>query len=176
MDTGQEHVVALMNMDCFFVVGVHVEQQQNSHLRNKLCAVVQYKSWKRGGIIAVSYEAQLFGADDAKKLCPGLLLAQVHESRGKANLAKYREASAEVMEVMSCFAAYVDLTSAVQERLQKLQGRPISADFLPSTYNEGCPQGPTTAEETVQKRYSIASYSFCFLPLEPALKLILQPE
>lgn len=45
-------------------------------------------------IIAVSYEARAFGvtrnmwADDAKKLCPDLLLAQVRESRGKANLTK----------------------------------------------------------------------------------------
>uniref|UniRef100_G1QV15 DNA polymerase eta n=1 Tax=Nomascus leucogenys TaxID=61853 RepID=G1QV15_NOMLE len=163
MATGQDRVVALVDMDCFFV---QVEQRQNPHLRNKPCAVVQYKSWKGGGIIAVSYEARAFGvtrsmwADDAKKLCPDLLLAQVRESRGKANLTKYREASVEVMEIMSRFAvierasideAYVDLTSAVQERLQKLQGQPISADLLPSTYIEGLPQGPTTAEETVQK-------------------------
>ncbi|KAL0622394.1 DNA polymerase eta [Plecturocebus cupreus] len=89
-------------------------------------------------IIAVSYEARAFGvtrsmwADDAKKLCPDLLLAQVRESRGKANLTKYREASVEVMEIMSRFAvierasideAYVDLTNAVEERLQKLQER-----------------------------------------------------
>uniref|UniRef100_A0A2K5SHR4 DNA polymerase eta n=1 Tax=Cebus imitator TaxID=2715852 RepID=A0A2K5SHR4_CEBIM len=163
MATGQDRVVALVDMDCFFV---QVEQRQNPHLRNKPCAVVQYKSWKGGGIIAVSYEARAFGvtrsmwADDAKKLCPDLLLAQVRESRGKANLTKYREASVEVMEIMSRFAvierasideAYVDLTGAVQERLQKLQGQPISADLLPSTYIEGLPQGPTTAEETIQK-------------------------
>ncbi|XP_036909467.1 DNA polymerase eta [Sturnira hondurensis] len=163
MANGQDRVVALVDMDCFFV---QVEQRQNPHLRNKPCAVVQYKSWKGGGIIAVSYEARAFGvtrnmwADDAKKLCPDLLLAQVRESRGKANLMKYREASVEVMEVMSRFAvierasideAYVDLTSAVQERLQKLQGQPISADLLPTTYIEGLPQDPTTAEGTVQK-------------------------
>uniref|UniRef100_A0A8D2AUR7 DNA polymerase eta n=1 Tax=Sciurus vulgaris TaxID=55149 RepID=A0A8D2AUR7_SCIVU len=163
MTTGQDRVVALVDMDCFFV---QVEQRQNPHLRNKPCAVVQYKSWKGGGIIAVSYEARAFGvtrnmwADDAKKLCPDLLLAQVRESRGKANLTKYREASVEVMEIMSHFAvierasideAYVDLTKAVQERLQKLQGQPISADLLPSTYIEGLPQDLTTTEETVQK-------------------------
>ncbi|KAM5325543.1 DNA polymerase eta isoform 1-T2 [Glossophaga mutica] len=163
MANGQDRIVALVDMDCFFV---QVEQRQNPHLRNKPCAVVQYKSWKGGGIIAVSYEARAFGvtrnmwADDAKKLCPDLLLAQVRESRGKANLMKYREASVEVMEVMSRFAvierasideAYVDLTSAVQERLQKLQGQPISADLLPTTYIEGLPQDPTTAEGTVQK-------------------------
>lgn len=162
MAPGQDRVVALVDMDCFFV---QVEQRQNPHLRNKPCAVVQYKSWKGGGIIAVSYEARAFGvtrnmwADDAKKLCPDLLLAQVRESRGKANLTKYREASVEVMEIMSHFAvierasideAYIDLTSAVQERLQKLQGQPISADLLPSTYIEGLPRGPTI-EETIQK-------------------------
>lgn len=163
MANGQDRVVALVDMDCFFV---QVEQRQNPHLRNKPCAVVQYKSWKGGGIVAVSYEARAFGvtrnmwADDAKKLCPDLLLAQVRETRGKANLTKYREASVEVMEVMSRFAvierasideAYVDLTSAVQERLQKLQGQPISADLLVTTYIEGFPRGSTTAEGTVQK-------------------------
>ena len=84
----------------------------------------------------------------------------------------------EVMEVMSRFAvmergsideAYLDLTSAVQERLQKLQNQPISADLLPTTCIEGFPQGPTPAEGTVEKGTSIASVSLCFLPLEPAL-------
>lgn len=75
-------------------------------------------------------------------------------------LLRYREASVEVMGVMSRFAvierasideAYVDLTSAVRERLQKQQGQPISADLLSTTYIEGLPQGSTTAEGTVQK-------------------------
>jgi len=45
-------------------------------------------------IVAVSYEARAFGvtrnmwADDAKKLCPDLLLAQIRELHGKANLTK----------------------------------------------------------------------------------------
>uniref|UniRef100_A0A452SLS7 UmuC domain-containing protein n=1 Tax=Ursus americanus TaxID=9643 RepID=A0A452SLS7_URSAM len=188
MATGQDRVVVLVDMDCFFV---QVEQRQNPHLRNKPCAVVQYKSWKGGGIVAVSYEARAFGvtrsmwADDAKKLCPDLLLAQVRESRGKADLTKYREASVEVMGVMSRFAgierasideAFIDLTGAVQKRLQKLQGQPISADLLPTTYIEGLPQGRTTAEGTDQKGTSIASYCFCFLLLESALKLKLHPE
>lgn len=168
MTDGRDRVVALVDMDCFFV---QVEQRQNPHLRNKPCAVVQYTSWKGGGIVAVSYEARAFGvtrnmwADDAKKLCPDLLLAQVRELHGKANLAKYREASMEVMEIMSRFAvmergsideAYLDLTSAVQERLQKLQNQRISADLLPTTCIEGFPQGSTT-EGTVEKGTSIAS-------------------
>lgn len=92
-------------------------------------------------------------------------------------LIRYREASVEVMEVMSRFAvierasideAYVDLTSAVQERLQKLQGQPISADWLPTTYIEGLPQGPATAEGTVQKGTSsiilllLPAFGICF--------------
>lgn len=97
---------------------------------------------------------------------------------GKADLTEYREASVEVTEVRSHFAAterasldkaYGDLTSAVRERLQKLQGQPVSAGLLPSTYTEGSPQGPTAAEGTVQKGTSITSYCFCFLPLQPAL-------
>lgn len=185
MANGQDRVVALVDMDCFFV---QVEQRQNPHLRNKPCAVVQYKSWKSGGIIAVSYEARAFGvtrsmwADDAKKLCPDLLLVQVRETRGKANLTKYREASVEVMGIMSRFAvierasideAYVDLTGAVRERLQELQGQPISADLLPRTYIEGLPHSLTAAEGTIQKGTSIASYCFCFLPLELLCFIIL---
>lgn len=48
MATGQDRVVALVDMDCFFV---QVEQRQNPHLRNKPCAVVQYKTWKGGGYV-----------------------------------------------------------------------------------------------------------------------------
>ncbi|XP_074093145.1 DNA polymerase eta isoform X2 [Macrotis lagotis] len=99
-------------------------------------------------------------AEDAKKLCPDLLLAQVCETRGKADLTKYREASVEVMKVMSRFAvierssideAYIDLTSAVQERLQKLQAQPITANLLASTYIQGFPHGSRALEGPIQK-------------------------
>lgn len=154
MSRGRERVVALADMDCFYV---QVEQRLEPSLRGKPCAVVQYKTWKGGGIIAVSYEARACGvtrnmwAADAKKLCPDLLLARVPEAHGKADLTKYREASKEVMEVMSRFAvierasideAYMDLTSAVQERLQKLQGQPIAAEQLATTHIEGFPDNP----------------------------------
>lgn len=72
------------------------------------------------------------------------------------------------IERASIDEAFIDLTGAVQERLQKLQGQPISADLLPTTYIEGLPQGRTTAEGTDQKGTSIA-YCFCFLLLESAL-------
>ncbi|XP_029448693.1 DNA polymerase eta isoform X2 [Rhinatrema bivittatum] len=151
MQPGTERVVALVDMDCFYV---QVEQRLNPALKNKPCAVVQYKTWKGGGIIAVSYEARAFGvtrnmwANDAKKLCTDLQFARVQEAHGKADLTKYREASVEIIEVMSRFAvierasideAYVDLTSAVRDRLGREKAGPLSADLLSNTYIQGFP-------------------------------------
>ncbi|KAM4772786.1 DNA polymerase eta [Rhinophrynus dorsalis] len=152
MDSGQDRVVALVDMDCFYV---QVEQRLKPELKNKPVAVVQYKTWKGGGIIAVSYEARAFGvtrnmyAADAKKLCADLQLARVREAHGKADLSKYREASVEVMEVMSRFAvverasideAYIDLTDSVQKRLREYGVSPIPESLLQSTYVQGYPQ------------------------------------
>ncbi|KAH0622588.1 hypothetical protein JD844_025009 [Phrynosoma platyrhinos] len=121
---------------------------------------------ERFRIIAVSYEARAFGvtrnmwANDAKKLCPDLLLARVPEAHGKADLTKYREASVEVMEVMSRFAvierasideAYMDLTSAVQERLQSMKGQTIVAEQLATTYIQGFPDSFASEEITDNK-------------------------
>ena len=81
-------------------------------------------------IIAVSYEARDFGVTrnmrggEAKEKCPDIILVQVPEARGKANLIRYREAGAEVMAVMSRICencerasvdeAYLDLTENVK--------------------------------------------------------------
>ncbi|XP_062980297.1 DNA polymerase eta isoform X2 [Elgaria multicarinata webbii] len=99
-------------------------------------------------------------AADAKKLCPDLLLARVPEAHGKADLTKYREASVEVMEVMSRFAvierasideAYMDLTGAVQERLQKMKGQPVVAEQLATTYIQGLPDSLAAEENTAEE-------------------------
>uniref|UniRef100_A0AAY4DHL6 DNA polymerase eta n=1 Tax=Denticeps clupeoides TaxID=299321 RepID=A0AAY4DHL6_9TELE len=152
MDHGKERVVALVDMDCFYV---QVEQRLNPKLKNKPCVVAQYKTWKGGGIIAVSYEARAHGvtrnmwANDAKKLCPDLEVARVRESHGKADLTHYREASAEVIEVISRFAvierasideAYMDLTSSVQKRLKDMTDVQIEPHLLKTTYVQGYPQ------------------------------------
>ncbi|NWU32481.1 POLH polymerase, partial [Dyaphorophyia castanea] len=98
MSRGRERVVALIDMDCFFM---QVEQRLDPQLRGRPCAVVQYTEWQGGGIIAVSYEARAFGvsrgmwASEARALCPELALARVPQARGKADLTRYREASAE---------------------------------------------------------------------------------
>ncbi|NXO03080.1 POLH polymerase, partial [Rhinopomastus cyanomelas] len=150
---GRERVVALVDMDCFFM---QVEQRLDPQLRGRPCAVVQYTQWQGGGIIAVSYEARAFGvsrgmwASEARALCPELLLARVPQARGKADLTRYRDASAEVMQVLSRFAAierasideaYLDLTDSARERLRVLRGRPLAAELLPTTFVQGLP-GP----------------------------------
>ncbi|KAJ0004735.1 hypothetical protein NQD34_010949 [Periophthalmus magnuspinnatus] len=160
MEYGQERVVALVDMDCFYV---QVEQRLNSALSNKPCVVAQYKTWKGGGIIAVSYEARAYGVkrnmwvDDAKKLCPNLEVARVRESHGKADLTQ--QASVEVIEVMSRFAvierasideAYMDLTSAVQQRLKDMTYQQIDPHLLKTTYVQGYPQNASDEPESAQ--------------------------
>uniref|UniRef100_A0A8C5I6D4 DNA polymerase eta n=1 Tax=Gouania willdenowi TaxID=441366 RepID=A0A8C5I6D4_GOUWI len=152
MEYGEERVVALVDMDCFYV---QVEQRLNPALRNTPCVVAQYKTWKGGGIIAVSYEARDHGVtrnmwvDDAKNLCQDLQVARVRELHGKADLTHYREASVEVIEVMSRFAvierasideAYMDLTAAVQQRLKDMSVNRIDPSLLKTTYIQGYPQ------------------------------------
>lgn len=61
--------------------------------------------------------------DQAKQKCPDIRLVQVPESRGKADLTQFRDAGAEVMEVLAEFTdclerasideAYMDLTNAI---------------------------------------------------------------
>lgn len=151
MDFGKERVVALVDMDCFYV---QVEQRLKPELKNKPCVVAQYKTWKGGGIIAVSYEARAHGvsrnmfADDARKRCPDLQVARVPEAHGKADLTHYREASVEVIEVMSRFAvierasideAYMDLTASVQEHLKNTSVQDITAQRLKNTHIQGFP-------------------------------------
>ncbi|KAM9727927.1 DNA polymerase eta-like isoform 1-T1 [Menidia menidia] len=152
MEYGKDRVVVLVDMDCFYV---QVEQRLNPALKNTPCVVAQYKTWKGGGIIAVSYEARAHGVtknmwvDDAKKLCPDLQVARVRESRGKADLTHYRDASVEVIEVMSRFAvierasideAYMDLTASVGQKLKNITDKQIEACLLKTTYIQGYPQ------------------------------------
>ncbi|NXY82603.1 POLH polymerase, partial [Alcedo cyanopectus] len=154
MSRGRERVVALVDMDCFFM---QVEQRLDPQLRGRPCAVLQYTEWQGGGIIAVSYEARAFGvsrgmwATEARALCPELALARVPQARGKADLTRYREASTEVMQVLSRFAAierasideaYLDLTGSARERLRALRGSPLAAALLPTTFVQGLPGEP----------------------------------
>ena len=80
-------------------------------------------------IIAVGYEARKCGVtrqmrgDEAKRKCPSIKLVQVPENRGKADLTQFRDAGAEVIEVLAQFTdclerasideAYLDLTNFI---------------------------------------------------------------
>ncbi|XP_077991128.1 DNA polymerase eta-like [Glandiceps talaboti] len=145
-----DRVIALVDMDCFYV---QVEQRRNPELKGKPCAVVQYKTWKGGGIIAVGYEARAHGVtrnmrgDDAKEKCPDIMLVRVPENRGKADLTRYRDAGTEVIDVLCKFSksvekasvdeAYIDLTDEVYRRMEELKNEPVSMDMLPNTHIVG---------------------------------------
>lgn len=124
-------VIAHVDMDCFYV---QVEQRKQPSLRGLPTAVVQYNSYKGGGLIAVSYEARKSGVkrsmrgDEAKEACPQIQLVQVPVARGKANLNTYRNAGSEVVSILSrkgrCERAsidevYLDLTDAAQTMLME---------------------------------------------------------
>lgn len=47
-----------------------VEQRKQPDLRGLPTAVVQYNSWKGGGLIAVSYEARKYGVKRYKNVFP----------------------------------------------------------------------------------------------------------
>ncbi|KAF3842021.1 hypothetical protein F7725_023972 [Dissostichus mawsoni] len=98
---------------------VQVEQRLNPALKNTSCVVAQYKTWKGGGCKLRGQGPrchQEHVVDDAK------ILSQICRCS-----SAYREASVQVIEVMSRFAvierasideAYMDLTDVVQQRLK----------------------------------------------------------
>ncbi|RUS78734.1 hypothetical protein EGW08_013485, partial [Elysia chlorotica] len=173
--------IVLIDMDCFYV---QVEQRLDPSLKGKPCAVVQYKTWKGGGIIAVGYEARKFGVtrqmrgDDAKLKCPDIHLARVPETRGKADLTRYREAGAEVIAVFSKFCscverasvdeAYLDLTVEVSQRLKAMGDSDVLPEQISNTFVEGYDHGPegknkwlelvkSNAVEECERRLSVAA-------------------
>ncbi|KAL8201549.1 hypothetical protein R6Q57_010696 [Mikania cordata] len=130
-ETSDSRIIAHVDMDCFYV---QVEQRKQPHLRGQPTAVVQYNSWKGGGLIAVGYEARKDGVkrsmrgDEAKKVCPEIQLVQVPVARGKADLTIYRNAGSEVVSILArkgrCERAsidevYLDLTEAAETMLKE---------------------------------------------------------
>ncbi|KAF7232383.1 hypothetical protein EG68_11266 [Paragonimus skrjabini miyazakii] len=122
-----DRIVMLIDMDCFYV---QVEQRSRPETLGKPCAVAQYNGTTGGGIIAVSYEARERGVKrgmwgkTAISKCSDLILFEVPEKRGKADLSKYRAAGAEVLHCVSEFfpeverasidEAFADLTEVVK--------------------------------------------------------------
>ncbi|XP_048228856.1 DNA polymerase eta isoform X2 [Ricinus communis] len=121
-ESSDSRIIAHVDMDCFYV---QVEQRKQPQLRGLPTAVVQYNEWKGGGLIAVSYEARKFGVkrsmrgDEAKEVCPQILLVQVPVARGKADLNVYRNAGSEGRcERASIDEVYLDLTDSAEAMLK----------------------------------------------------------
>ncbi|XP_050313420.1 DNA polymerase eta [Anthonomus grandis grandis] len=142
-------VILLIDMDCFYC---QVEENLNPDWKGKPLAVVQYNQWRGGGIIAVNYPARDKGVtrhmrgDDAKAKCPEIILAIVPNSRGKADLSKYRDAGKRVADVLQTFTtnlerasvdeAYLDITSLVEKRIEE-KNDDITVDKLPNSFVVG---------------------------------------
>uniref|UniRef100_A0A915EUS5 DNA polymerase eta n=1 Tax=Echinococcus canadensis TaxID=519352 RepID=A0A915EUS5_9CEST len=109
-----DRITLLIDMDCFYV---QVEQKVHPETVGLPCAVIQYTSLAAASLVAVSYEAREKGVtrsmngDAAKNQCPDLLLFQVPMRRGKADLTKYRDASAEVIKSISKFTSKIERAS-----------------------------------------------------------------
>lgn len=82
-------------------------------------------------------------------------------------MASYREASVEVIEVMSRFAvierasideAYVDLTSSVQKRLKDLEVSRIDPQLLKNTYVQGFPVANSVEDALIDKGLFIKTW------------------
>ncbi|KAK9937235.1 hypothetical protein M0R45_014038 [Rubus argutus] len=138
-ETSDSRVIAHVDMDCFYV---QVEQRKHPELRGLPTAVVQYNSWKGGGLIAVSYEARKCGVKrsmrgaESKQVCPEIQLVQVPVARGKADLNSYRSAGSEVVSILSrkgrCERAsidevYLDLTEAAETMLAEAPPESLEA-------------------------------------------------
>ncbi|KAF6205262.1 hypothetical protein GE061_019430 [Apolygus lucorum] len=144
-----DRIVALVDMDCFYC---QVEEKLNPELKGKPTVVVQYNPWKGGGIIAVNYEARAQGVkrgmrgEQAKQLCPDIVLCSVPMIREKADLGRYRDAGREVIDVMCKFSecvqrasideAYLDLTSVVDKRLGEFPNG-VPTNEIPNTFVVG---------------------------------------
>ena len=88
--------------------------------------------------------------NDARKKCQSIQLAYVPEKRGKADLTSYRQAGAEVINILSRFTscierasideAYLDITEAALERVKSLEFSTVQPCELPATHIAGKPR------------------------------------
>ncbi|XP_065361651.1 DNA polymerase eta [Calliphora vicina] len=154
MTNKYDRVILLVDMDCFYC---QVEEKLDPSLKNQPLAVVQYNAWRGGGIIAVNYAARAKGVtrhmrgDEAKEQCPDIQLVKVPNVREKADLTKYRDAGKEVANVLQRFTpllerasvdeAYLDITDAVNKRLQEMNNGTfiLQPQELVNTYAVGFP-------------------------------------
>ena len=96
--------------------------------------------------------------DDAEKKCPGIKLARIPEKRGKGDLTRYREASSDVMRVLSRFCkclerasideAFLDITEEVASRIERMGfTSEITVSLLPATHLASLPEPANGCEQ-----------------------------
>ena len=101
----------------------------------------------------MGYEARKFGVsrrlrgNEAKQKCPEIKLVYVPERRGKADLSRYRQAGAEVIQILARFSdhierasideAYLDITKCVHRRIEQMGFQQVEASMLPHTHVAG---------------------------------------
>lgn len=103
----------------------------------------------------MSYEARKFGVsrstreNEAKSKCPDLQIVYVPEQRGKADLTCYRQAGAEIIQILSEFTdiierasideAFLDVTELVAKRIEMcgLENSIITPESVPNTQVTG---------------------------------------
>ncbi|KAJ1360967.1 hypothetical protein KIN20_020102 [Parelaphostrongylus tenuis] len=143
-----DRVVGLIDMDCFYA---QVEQRERPELWNTPVVVVQHAGeGTPGGVLAVSYEARPFGVKrgmmipEAKAKCPDLNICFVPQGEhiDKADIQKYRDASAEVFDVLNSFddrivverasvdEAFLDLTEMVDQKIVEFGAQSLLNDLL----------------------------------------------
>jgi DNA polymerase eta len=114
-------VIAHVDLDCFYCQA-HVRLDPT--LKGKPIAVQQWNN-----LVAISYEARAKGVQrfmhiqEAKRLCPDLVLIKTALSHGKISNELYREASRSFFDAVarfghpvekaSCDECYIDLSAAV---------------------------------------------------------------
>ncbi|RXG67155.1 DNA polymerase eta [Armadillidium vulgare] len=166
-----DRLIILLDMDCFYV---QVEERDNPEIKGQPAAVVQYNTWKGGGIIAVNYEARSFGVkrgmrgDEAKDKCPTIHLVQVPVQRGKADLTKYRNAGKEVISVLSKFSdnverasideAYIDFTKAIERKIAERKQDHVTVEDLSSTWVVGYDDDETEDNSQSARKIGLESW------------------
>ncbi|XP_024086271.1 DNA polymerase eta isoform X2 [Cimex lectularius] len=99
--------------------------------------------------------------EEAKAICPEIVLVTVPTIRDKADLTRYRDAGREVVSVLCKFSdvvqkasvdeAYIDLTAPIQKRMNETNNTGIKIEDLASTFIVGYSDDNSNEEEERQK-------------------------
>lgn len=157
-DLFTSRIIGHIDMDCFYVqvertydsslIGKPVAVVQYNPFGDlKNLVQTDKRIVSNGSLIAVSYEARALGVKrimrgaEAKKACPEVILVQVPVAHGKADLTIYRDAGDRIVKLIakllpgviiekaSIDEVYLDLTTFVDKRMERLSTRRITSNI-----------------------------------------------